>query len=204
MNLLSRISNAAVIGLVIFVTGCTGPVEYRYYSLAGPSSVASLPTRIPVTITIPPVEVAVEYSTLKIAYRVSPYELRYDVTNTWVSKPSRVVQYAIYRFLQRTMAFEAVTTTVSPPPYLRLDAYVAVIEEDTSGDVPIARLEMELFLRDAKNGQVISRQTLSGSRPLTQGGAAETVAALSEILNEELARVVAELANDAARHIGSS
>jgi ABC-type uncharacterized transport system auxiliary subunit len=135
---------------------------------------------------------------------VSPYELRYDPTNAWVSKPGPIVQHAIYQYLQATDSFETVTTTVSPPPDLRLDAYVAVLEEDTTDGTSVARLEISLVLRAVRNGSVLHRETLKGQTDLSEGGAAQTVAALSDILNKELARVAPAIADAASAHMAAA
>jgi len=189
------LTGSCLILLFILLQGCTpshGKRYFQFYMLPGESM------NIPKTgkiVLVQPVDVDAAYDDYRLVYRLSAYELNYYSYEFWIKKPGTIIRDAIVEYLSRGGSFAKVISLFSEgDPDFLLEAEVEVIEEYDRLDAWFARLKMSIKIKDFKTNEPILVHQFDRKEKLTEKKVEKVPVVLSMILEEELAKVVEQLA----------
>ncbi len=179
--------------ILCLIQGCISSPVKRYYQLHM-EAVESLP-KIDKILLVEAVEVDKVYNDYQVVYRLSPYELNYYSYEFWIKKPGLLMHDAIVDYLSRSGSFKNVITKFSEgEPGLLLKAKINKIEEYDRKDAWFAHLSMEIIIKTLKTGERILVHNFDRKKQLSEKKVGKVPIALSMILEEELAKVVKQLA----------
>ncbi|MDQ1350177.1 MAG: cholesterol transport system auxiliary component [Acidobacteriota bacterium] len=180
---------------LILLQGCTPSHGKRYFQLSMlPGENMPVP-RIGKIMLVQPVEVDAAYDDYRLVYRLSSYELNYYSYEFWIKKPGTMMRDVMVDCLSRGGAFEKVIVLLSEgDPDFLMDSTVDVIEEYDRPDAWFARLKMSIKIRDFKSNEPVLVHQFDRKEKLTEKKIEKVPVVLSQILEEELAKVVAQLA----------
>ncbi len=189
------LSGFCLIFLLILLQGCTPSHGKRYFQLSMlPGENMPVP-RVGKIMLVQPVDVDAAYDEYRLVYRLSSYELNYYSYEFWIKKPGTMMRDLIVDCLSRGGAFEKVIMLFSEgDPDFLLDSSVDVIEEYDRPDAWFARLKMSFKIRDFKTNVPILVHQFDRKEKLTEKKVEKVPVVLSMILEEELAKVVEQLA----------
>jgi ABC-type uncharacterized transport system auxiliary subunit len=151
--------------------------------------------RIGKIMLVQPVEVDSAYNDFRLVYRLSSYELNYYSYEFWIKKPGTMMRDVMIDCLSRGGAFEKVIMLLSEgDPDFILESSVDVIEEYDRPDAWFARLKMTIIIKDFKSNEPILVYRFDRKEKLSEKKIEKVPVVLSMILEEELAKVVGQLA----------
>ena len=190
----------AATSVVPLVSGCLlfsrGPsLGPHYYDPEPPRPVATTPARRPTcAIELGDVDANDDLGQA-IAFRRSRYEVGYYEARRWTESPDNYLRRALARGLFDERRCRRVLSGDGPT----LDARLVAFEEER-GSPSQARVQVRVILRHA--GAVLSEGTFDATRPFV-GGEGDApfdgfVAAISEALDEVVARIVERAASESA------
>ncbi len=192
---------ALLIALVATAAGCGSRPDIRYYRLS--YDLDSLPTASEssdVVLAIGNMVGDSAYEDPRIVYRTSPYRLDYYYYHRWTSPPGVMVGDFLRDAYDRTGYFKTVVSGFAPEAPVILTGRVAAFEEvDVETRKWIARVKLELQLRDARTGDIVWSRTITEEEPvktLTPEGLAE---AMSEATTTIVANTAPEFVEVARR-----
>ncbi len=137
------------------------------------------------------------YSDYRVVYRLSPFELNYYSYEFWIKKPGQLIQDAITDYYTGTGAFSTVITRFAEgTPHMLLKTKLNVIEEFDSYDGWFAHLDMEIIISDFKSEKIILRHAFDRKKKLLKKKVGNLPLVISEILEEELKKVLEKLAGN--------
>ncbi|MCX6582175.1 MAG: ABC-type transport auxiliary lipoprotein family protein [Candidatus Aminicenantes bacterium] len=181
--------------LVILLQGCTPSHGKRYFQLAMLPGENMPQPRVGKIMLVQPVEVDAAYDDYRLVYRLSTYELNYYSYEFWIKKPGTMMRDVITDCLSRGGAFAKVIMLFSEgDPDFLLDSAVEVIEEYDRPDAWFARLKMSIKIKDFKTNEPVLVHQFDRKEKLTEKKVEKVPVVLSMILEEELAKVVEQLA----------
>ena len=137
---------------------------------------------------------AIEYFTVdsaydenQIAYRTDPYQVNYYYYHRWASTPGLMVADTMRQGYQATGLFESVTTGGVARADVVLSGRIAAIEEvDVTEEKWLARLALELRLRDARTGTLLWSRIFEEEQPLDD----RSPSGLAKGVSAAIARIV--------------
>ena len=166
--------------------------DKKYYHLELAPAPAEAPSGR--SLLIDRIDIASVYDDFRIVYRISPFEINYYAYHFWAEKPGRMLQAILCRHLEGSKRFAKVlteTTKEDPDWILRCSVYqMEEVDERTAWS---ARLGMKIELAEFKSGLVLASRRFDRREPLARKDVGLVPAALSRILDEELAALLAEL-----------
>lgn len=183
------------------LSGCISSVSNKmYYQLhldndrAGSIDGSGIQT-VNKILMVETVEVDEVYDDFRVVYRMSPYQLNYYSYHFWVKKPAKLVEESITGYLSKSKVFAKVTTRFAEgDPDLLLIANVHILEEFDQPGVWFAHLKMDLEIKDFKTGERILFHSFDRHRRLLQKKVGRLPIGISKILQEELDKVIKDLA----------
>lgn len=180
-----------ILANAIFFSGCfsSSPTEEYFYQLHTPAA-AMEKGRGP-KLLLADFMTASGYDTTRIAYRVSPNEIRYYAHRQWTAEPSRLIGEASVRHLRASGLFSEVARGEKiREPHAVLEGYVEAIEEtDKDDDAWQARLAMTFILRAPDSEKILMRHSFDVTRPCKRPELQEVAAGVSSILEDELQKM---------------
>lgn len=180
--------------LMLFLVGCMSSPARRYYQLHLTGPEAPVSKTINKTILIEPVYVDDLYDDYRIVYRLSPFELNYYSYEFWADKPAKLIRDSITRYLTRKNAFHRVIQEISRgEPDVLWKSEVLAVEEVDRQDVWYARLAMEVELVDFKSREILYDYQFDRQEELATKSVALIPITLSNILREELDKIVLDI-----------
>jgi ABC-type uncharacterized transport system auxiliary subunit len=190
-----RIGSVAVAAALAAGCGPTTVPVMRHYTLRAPRAT------LPPSATGPRLEVAdfvpaPGWSDPRMAYRVTPFELRFDPYRRWVADPPRLLAHVVAAYLRASGAFGA----VEPAGHITgaagtLIGVVEGFEEVASGTESSARLALTFHLR--RGDRLVRVHAFDRTERCKQPTADGVAEILSDILAAEMPALVRALAQAA-------
>lgn len=184
-------------------TAClsSAPKEEHFYNLTGPS--VPLESGTGPTLDVLSFSAAPGYDSVRLAYRVSPNELRFYASHKWAADPAAMVRSMVANHLRASGQFSQVGGgSKDQEPDGRLSGTVVALEEVDAGDAWKARLALRLVLQLGKTDEVIFRHGFDISAPCKERHPRDVARAVSEALAKEMKDLAPRLA-DAIRGVTS-
>ncbi|NIM12403.1 MAG: hypothetical protein GTO45_09840 [Candidatus Aminicenantes bacterium] len=184
-------------GLII-ISGCmTTTGEKKYYQLYLPPDSGGKGTpaaNIDYVLLVEKVEVEDIYNDYRVVYRTSPYQLNYYSYHFWIKKPEKIVRDAITDYLSKGKYFKGIITEFSGGmPDLMLKASVHMIEEYDRAEAWLARLKMDIEIKDFKARKRVLLHSFDRHISMPAKNVAQLPIFISRILKEELDSVIKQL-----------
>lgn len=140
------------------------------------------------TLLLLPPEAGAAYDTMRMAYRIEPYQLGYFRDNEWAETPSEMIQPLLVKMMQQTGFFRAVLTQPEAGgTSYALRTEILELLQDYTVSPPVLRLSLRLQLRSASgrpagSHDVIAQETIQKATPY--GGVVAANHALAEALRQ--------------------
>lgn len=177
---------------------CGSVPQRQYFTLSYPipevRATESRPPLHPVRLRIKPFTTTLPYDRAQIVYRQSPYLFQYYAFKLWAAKPQHMLREIVERHLIASRLVEEVEREYGERvPDYELWADVVAIEELDSGDVWYGHLAMRFELTRFRDKHVVWRGHFDRKKATAKREPVYVVAVLSEILEEEMRRIIIEL-----------
>ena len=181
--------------LTAILAGCGPAPAKRYFQMSiAEAATRSLP-KIDLSLAVEPAAVVRLYDDVRILYRVSDFELDYYPYEFWAQSPGRLIDAAMADYFRKKPVFNRVVPFAPEGTQdITLRSRVHAIEEVDASAGWQAHLAMTLEFVDAKTGKVLVTHTFDKSARMAAKKVEDLPAALSQILEQELASAVIELA----------
>ncbi len=188
------LARAGLAALLAALAACPAPPTRHYYTLTFPPGSARYDKALPYTVRVKDFAINATYNGDQLVYREDVHEVSYDRERRWTERPQRMVSDVTRKYLRQSGLFEQVIEKLGErPPDFVLEGEIDAIEELVSGEDSYAHLAVSLRLVRFESGTVVWRRSFDERRKIPGGKARVVVRALSEILEQELARSVEEL-----------
>ncbi len=184
-----------VVLIVVFLQGCMSSPVKRYYQLHMEVDRAAGTPQINKIVMVSPMEVDSAYNDYRMVYRLSAYELNYYSYEFWIKKPAQMVRDSVIDYLSRGMAFKRVFTKYAEgDPDLLLRAKVNALEEYDHANAWFAHLKMVITIKNYRTDKIVLVYRIDRRKKLTEKKVGKVAIGLSVILEEELTKMVEQLA----------
>jgi ABC-type uncharacterized transport system auxiliary subunit len=141
------------------------------------------------------------YDDERMVYRENPYRVDFYHYHRWSASPGAVVSRHLERALGASGRFSAVLREEAPNAAYVLGGRLLALEEvDVSRRRWLARVALELHLRDAATGDVVWSKRLEETEPVTRQSPEGVARALSRALDRVARRLAPELGAVATAH----
>ena len=181
----------------LLLPGCFGATtaEQRYFTINLPPVTPLPPAPKGAELLLHEVEVSPVYNRPQIVYRISPQELQFFHQNNWADRPSRMLGQLLAQTFTQSGIFRSVVERMGekPPTYV-LDTSVQAIEELEGGTQWFAHLAMTLRVTRFDDNRTVWQFSFDERRALSEQNLGLVVRAMSEILQEQLAVALPEVA----------
>ena len=190
--------------MAFWATGCFGSAKaavQHYYELPAYKHVTVAGRKLDKVVRVEEFDTASAYDVLRLAYRVSEYEIRYYGVRQWVSKPGQLVAASLRRALDVSRRFRLVTEESTPVADYSVSGKVVAIEEVDHGPKKgrwYAHLALLLVIRHVSDGRVVWRGEFDRMIPVRRRKAVDVVAGLTRLMREVAGMVIAKIRADAA------
>lgn len=181
------------VALLLLLAGCGGRLpETRYYDL--PSAARGRTGQGPV-LAVEPLEVDEPYDDDRIVYRENPYRVDYYHYHRWSASPGALVSRHLERALASSGRFAAVLRDEQARgvTFILGGRLLALEEVDLSKHRWVARVALELALRDAATGDVVWTRRVDLTEPVARQSPEGVARALSRALDRVARRLAPEL-----------
>lgn len=184
-----------VVLIVLFLQGCLSSPVKRYYQLHMEVDQSVGSPQIDRSLMVGPMEVDSAYNDYRMVYRLSPYEMNYYSYEYWIKKPVQMVRDSVVDYLSSGTAFKKVITKYAEGnPDLVLRAKVNALEEYDRADAWFAHLNMVITIKDFRTDKIVLVYRIDRRKKLTEKKVGKVAIGLSIILEEELAKMMEQLA----------
>ena len=174
--------------------GCTTVPETEFYTLAC-RGVAPREKPLAATAVVHAYSAADAYDETQIAYRTSPYRLRYDHYRLWAGPPARLVREEFIRCLRAANLFGTVLTGGSGREAdYAVEGRVVEFYELGEGGERYAVLAMEMRLLDKSGALRLAAVHEAKVKAAAAGDLSGLAEAMSGALDEAFARFVDQAA----------
>lgn len=181
--------------MILFLGGCMSSPARKYYQLHLTGKEVMISKAINKAILIEPIDIDDLYDDFRIIYRLSPFELNYYSYDFWADKPAKLIRDSITHYLLRKNVFQKVIQEISRgDPDIQWNSKIHSIEEVDTQDFWYARLAMEVELVDFKSKERLYFYQFDRQEKMTAKSVAQVPVILSKILEEELDRIVRDIA----------
>ncbi len=184
----------AVLGVLVleYLGGCGSTKPSRYYQLTVPAGSAPTMTgtTIPATIIVGRLVTSDLYKDTQLVYSVGAEQMGTYERERWAGPPPMMIQEVLLRELRASGRFEGVyypESNVIGDYALRGRLYD--FKEVDSGGTPVARLTMDMELRNIKTGTAVWTHYYAHDEPVS----AKTVPDVVSALNNNVQRAAGEI-----------
>jgi ABC-type uncharacterized transport system auxiliary subunit len=194
---LALASLASLIAVVSSLAACgRAAPPVRYYQIALPDGDDGRAGQGAKVLAIERLTADAAYDDARIVYRESPYRLDYYHYHRWTSPPGLMVSDYLRMAYQQSGLFRSVISGYSSDADAILSGRLMAIEEvNESAESWLARVRVELQLRDARTGDLLWSRLITETEVLEarepEGLAKATAAAMARIV-ETTAPLIAE------------
>ncbi len=185
------ISLAFTLVFTLFLAACfsSPPIEEHFYLLQGPPLSARVGQGP--RILVADFTTAAGYDTARMAYRVSPHELRYYAYRQWASEPPRLLAEMTVRHFRASGRFGDVARgdKIREPDAI-VEAQVEAMEQVDLADTWQARLAMTYQVRKGDLDKILLRHAFDISLPCARQHPDEVARGIGRILTSELEKLM--------------
>ncbi len=175
---------------------CTTVPENTYFTLAYKlvPDPKEPPAPLPVSVRVRELEVTPAYDKERLVYRHSPYEFKYYSYQMWAVKPHRMVSELMVRHFEEARLFSSISRDLGDVrPDYELSGVLQSIEEIDSGNEWYAHIEFILRVTRYRDGAVVWSHRVDVKKKVYNKAPVYVIKALSELMEEEMNKIVAEL-----------
>jgi ABC-type uncharacterized transport system auxiliary subunit len=162
--------------------GCGAVPQSKYYELQVPSATSSAAAAdaFPVTILVGPLKASHFYREDRLVYATDSEEMGTYQTRRWAAPPVEMIRDMIWRTLQASHRYSGVHLLASNSHGdFILEGNLYDFKE-VSGSSLLARVNLELELREIKSGSIVWRHDCSHDEPVNGKEVSSVVAALDQ------------------------
>jgi cholesterol transport system auxiliary component len=168
--------------LVATLCGCSAVPQSKYYELKVPSE-PSAPVAggsFPITLLVGPLKASHFYREDRLVYASEGEEMGTYQVQRWAAPPTEMMRELIWRSLRASHRYDAVylLTSSSRGDFL-LEGNLYDFKE-VSGSKLVARVSLELELRDMKTGTIVWTRDYAQDEPVNGKDVAAVVAAMDQ------------------------
>jgi len=192
----------AIILAALAINGCITSVGKEYFQLYLPqnataAAVGETTHQIDKILLVESVEVDRIYNDYRIVYRTSPFHLNYYSYKYWIKRPALLIRESMVDYFSKNNIFKKVITGFSGgEPDIQLKVMVHIIEEYDRSKAWFAHLKMEISIIDFKTGEPVLSHSFDRESQLAARKVEYLPIAISDLLQEELDKVVSELVKE--------
>ena len=194
-------SAASILSLCILLAGCGAARPAKYYQLTVPSEPAADPQSdpFPVSIVMGPILSSHLYREDHIVYGSNSESMGTYEYQRWAEPPTEMIQQILFRSLRSSGRYRAVHAQHSSirGDYL-LHGQLYDFKEIT-GSSMLARLSLELELRDSKTGDTVWAHLYNHDEPVS----GKDVAAVVTALDRNVQRATIEFTDGLAQYFSA-
>jgi ABC-type uncharacterized transport system auxiliary subunit len=173
---------------------CSTVPENHYFTMAYVLLPSKTIKTYPATLRIRQLDIIPAYDRERIVYRYSPYEFRYYNYMLWAAKPQVMLTNLLARHIDHSGLFSDVMLEYGErPPDYELLGVVHAVEELDSGDEWYAHLALTIRVVNYQNEKVVLTHEIDTKKRVYNKAPVYVVKALSELMEEEMNKVVIEL-----------
>ena len=186
----NKIALVTVVLSAALASGCPAPRPSQYYQLTvpNPTAPAANPNPFPATLLLGPITSSHLYREDAIVYSTDGESMGTYLYHRWAEPPTEMIEAVLRQELRASGEYRGVYT-------LRSNAHgdflirgnLTDFKEVSSGSV-VARLTLELEMRDMKTGAVVWTHFYTHDEPVS----AKQVSAVVEALDKNVQRAAAE------------
>jgi ABC-type uncharacterized transport system auxiliary subunit len=178
-------TKAALIVLAMMVGGifgCGAVPESKYYELKAPAEASATPAgdAMPVTLLIGPIKASHLYREDRIVYATDSEQMGTYQIHRWAEPPTQMMQQLLWRSLQASRRYSAVNLMASGSHGDFLLEGNLYDFKEVSGGKLVARVNLELELRETKTGEIVWTHEYSHDEPVNGKDVSAVVAALDQ------------------------
>jgi len=184
-----------LVGLVGGMGGCGAVPQSKYYQLSAPreasSSAAGEP--YPVNVLVGPMKSSHLYREDRLVYATPDEQMGTYQVHRWAEPPAEMVRELLWRSLRQSNRFSSVSllSSSSRGDFL-LEGNLYDFKE-VSGSMVVARVNLDLELREIKTGAIAWTHRYSRDEPVSGKGVPAVVAALDQNAQRGVSEAVASL-----------
>jgi cholesterol transport system auxiliary component len=197
-----KAASAFLVIVVSFAPGCGAVRPSKYYQLAPPNDPSSATTAdpLPVTLLIGRLKASHLYREDRIVYSSKGDEMGTYEYQRWAEPPTEMIQQLLLRDLRATGHYAGVYSQSGEGrgDYLLHGSLFDF--KEVSGDPLLARVSLELELRDMKTGSTVWTRYYARDEPVNSKDISAVVAALSKNVQRAVSEVRASLDQYFASH----
>jgi ABC-type uncharacterized transport system auxiliary subunit len=191
----TRRAAIAFVALVIgILSGCGSTKPSKFYQLTPAGAGAptlSTPT-FPVTLMVYPMMAPEVYRASPIVYSVGPEEMGVYPRELWIAPPPKMIQEVMVRDLRSSGRYQNVYFLESGAlSEFALRGHLYDFREVDSGGTPVARLTMDVELRNTKTGATVWTHYYTHDEAVSD----KTVPAVVAALNKNVQMAVSDVAS---------
>jgi ABC-type uncharacterized transport system auxiliary subunit len=182
--------------------GCGAVPQSKYYELQVPSGTNSAASAdaFPVTILVGPLKASHFYREDRLVYATDSEEMGTYQTKRWAAPPVEMIRDMIWRSLQASHRYDGVHLLASNSHGdFILEGNLYDFKE-ISGGTLLARVNLELELREIKTGSIVWTHNCSHDEPVSGKEVSAVVAALDQNAQRCVTGAEANLAEYFAAH----
>lgn len=184
---------AILVGVTLgLLSGCGASKPSKYYQLTVPGERAPTTTSmtVPVTIVVAPLLASNLYRDDRLVYGIGSEQMGTYEYQRWAAPPPEMIQQVLLRQLRASDHYEGVYLPRSNVQGdFTLRGHLYDFKELDSGSSLVARVTMDLELRDLKTGAVVWKHYYTHDEPVS----AKTVPAVVTALNQNVQSVANEV-----------
>jgi ABC-type uncharacterized transport system auxiliary subunit len=164
------------------ICGCGTVPQSKYYQLKAPAEASSAPVGdpLPITLLVGPLKASHLYREDRLVYATDGEEMGTYQVHRWAQPPTEMMQELLWRSLRASHRYNAVyqLTSSSHGDYL-LQGNLYDFEE-VSGSKLVARVNLELELREMKTGAIVWTHDYAHDEPVNGKDVPAVVAAIDQ------------------------
>ncbi len=183
--------------LTLFLYQCGSvPITHYYQIEYQPKPIKLLDTPLPLVLMVNDFETDLIYRDDKIAYRDTPYQIKYYNYRRWVAPPYRLVSEAVFSQIQQLGIFEFVTNKpITKKIDLILNGKIRAFEEWDEANQWFGHVKIDLQLLKAQSQEIIWQNSFSQKLPATKNEPIEVVKAISAATQQIVHLAMTEIVN---------
>ena len=180
-----------LICVALTFTACGGPYYFDLY-IKPQKNLTSL--KIPKVLLVEDIETNETFWNQRMAYRSSPYQIKYFIFKQWAKRPSELIKDTIVHFYKNSLLFEKVIERFSTmEPDITMKVNIDALEMSHQKKNWFAHLALDIEIIDAKNEKIILTHFFDRKKRLKGKKTRYVPEKISEILQEELLKIVKKL-----------
>ncbi len=188
--------------VVSFASGCGAVRPSKYYQLAPPNDPSSAKTAdpLPVTLLIGRLKASHLYREDRIVYSTKGEEMGTYEYQRWAEPPTEMIQQLLLRELRATGHYAGIYSQSGEGSGDYLLHGSLFDFKEVSSDPLLARVSLELELRDMKTGSTVWTRYYTHDEPVDSKDISAVVAALSRNVQRAVSEIRASLDEYFAAH----